>query len=300
MRFIVWFLAGLVLALPSMAEAARGIPVVRGTEAHLSPVAIDAIPVDAGKPLSLCHLYEVDTIYYLGAWMTSNGYVLSEDQCQGTRYFNDPALISSAFSSGLLDGVPETPAFTIRQYAEGYTIWGIGALLMLIVLLKKILSGSSRAAPAARGSRRMQERMEVLGLPDNAVFRFIDAMLHAAKADGTAQPEEVDYIRRKAIEIAQLDYSDEHIAWAIDHTDKLKGPRDFERFGRGLSPEQARMVLRAALAVIAADGTMTRKERRFVAQLTAGLRLDLEEVHRILDAHHGPVEQPGTTAVAAE
>ena len=265
----------LATVLPNLA-AARGIPIYYGTEEAMSYVASTDIGGAGSKPLALCHYYSTRTVYGLGWWLDSNGYVLSDSDCQGQSYINNPALIQQAFASAALADVPAEPVFTLRQRAEGHTWFGIGGLVLLVLILKRaIASGGARKS-------RMEERMEVLGLPDNAVFRFIDAMLHAANADGRADPAEIDFIRAKATEITQLDYAPDHIAWAINHTDKLKSPRDFQRFGRGLTPEQARMVLRAALAVVAADGYMSRKERRFISQLTSGLMLDAQEVDRIL------------------
>ena len=71
---------------------------------------------------------------------------------------------------------------------------------------------------------------------------------------------------------------------------------DFARFGEGLTNEQARMVLRAALAVVAADGIMSRPERRYISQLTDGLGLSAEDVDDIL----GPeLTEPGMPVAAA-
>lgn len=282
LRFVLPLLGLLAFAIPEPAEA-RGIPIVRGTDEALSYVATMPAGATGGKPLALCHYYETNTLYWLPFWISSNGYVLSDSDCTGQSYIDDPALIAQAFASGALDGVPQTPGFSLRERAEGHVWFGIGALILFAAFVRRRLATGGRP----RRSSKMEERMEVLGLPDGPVFRFIDAMLHAANADGRADPAEIAYIREKAIEIAQLDYSAEHIEWAISNTDRLKSARDFARFGEGLTEPQARMVLRAALAVVAADGFMSSPERRFIAQLTRALELEDDEVHRILSAANG-------------
>ncbi|MEM1272908.1 MAG: DUF533 domain-containing protein [Pseudomonadota bacterium] len=288
MRFVLSALALVGLLLPQQADA-RGIPIYYGTEQQMEFVTNTEIASSGSKPLALCHLYETNTLYSLGYWMRSNGYVLSDSSCDGQSYIDDPALIQASFANGAIPaGIPTSPGFSILQRAEGHAALGIGALIVLVVLVVRM----GRSGMPRRKSR-MEERMEVLGLPEGAMFRFIDAMLHAANADGKAQPEEVEFIRAKATEVTQLDYTAEHIEWAVNHTDKLRSPRDFQRFGRGLTPEQARMVLRAALAVVAADGQMSRSERRFISQLTAGLMLDPQDVQRILGDRPGGM-QPAT------
>ena len=277
LRFALPVLGLLAFAIPEPAEA-RGIPIVRGTEEAMSFVATMPAGAQGGKPLALCHYFETNTLYWLSYWISSNGYVLSDSDCQGQTYIDDPALIAQAFASGALAGIPQQPSFTLRQRAEGHVWFGIGALLLLAVFVRRAIASGAR--PNRRS--KMEERMEVLGLPDGPVFRFIDAMLHAANADGRADPAEIAYIREKATEIAQLDYSNEHIEWAISNTDRLKSARDFARFGTDLTEPQARMVLRAALAVVAADGYMSRPERKFIAQLTTALDLEEGEVNRIL------------------
>lgn len=283
MRFALPILAALALWLPTMAEAGRGIPIVRGSEQHMAFVSQTDIRMGGGKPMALCHFYETHTVYWIALYTESYGYVLSDSDCEGSGYFDSPTLIAEAFANGQIpQDVPQTASLPLTAMVMGHAWIAIGGVLFLGWLISR-----RGGITIVQRRSRLEERMEVLGLPDGPVFRFIDAMLHAANADGRAQPEEVDYIRDKATEIAQLEYTPEHIEWAIGHTDRLRSPRDFQRFGRGLTPEQARVVLRAALAVVAADGSMSRAERRFIAQLTSGLMLDAQEVDRILGTAPG-------------
>lgn len=290
MRVLALALVAALLLTPGAAEADRGIPIVRDSVAHLDFVAETGLTSRVGQPLSLCHAYRAERLYWLGLWMTSDGYVLSDTACTGPEVIDDEVMIAQAFSFGQVpDGVSRMPRFSLVQNATGHAWILIGAALLATMIIRRAIR-----AGLLRRKSRVEERMEVLGLPDGAIFRFIDAMIHAASADGKAQTEEVEFIRDKATEVAQLEYSAEHIEWAIGNADRLKSPRDFQRFGRGLTPEQSRMVLRAALAVVAADGQMTRAERRFIAQLTAGLMLDPADVDRIL----GPQDATGGAALA--
>ncbi|MBF9035306.1 DUF533 domain-containing protein [Rhodobacterales bacterium HKCCE2091] len=286
MRFLVPVAAALAVLLPSAASAAR-IPIPRVIEEHLDLVSPTLITGFDGKPLALCHYYETQTVFSIGLWMSSNGYVLSDSDCEGAGYIDDPALIAQAFEDGRIPGdVPATPAFTPVQYVKGFALIGVAIALVLLRILTSMRNRATAVRPARR--TREDERREVLGIENTAVFRVVDAMLHAAKADGRAQPEEIAYIRAKATELAQLDYTDEHVTWALKHTEKLRKPSDFKRFGHGITPEQARVVLRAALAVVAADGKMTKPERRYISQLSVGLDLGPDEIDHILGDSYLP------------
>lgn len=274
-RLLFPILALLALLMPGTA-AARDVPIVRGTVEALEFVTETTLPM-AGARLSLCHYTTTDTLYGLGVWTVSQGYVLSDAGCQGGSFFDDPQRIAAGFANGQIPaGTPETARFTAMQVMTGFTIpLGVAALLGLLVL-RRLLSLVGRRRP------RAIDRMEVLGLEDGPTFRFIDLMLHAANADGRAQPEELAYIKEKAKAVSGLDYEDAHIEWAITHTDRIKSRRDFRRFGEGLSVEQKRVMLRGALAVLAADHHMSRTERGFVANLTQALGLLREDVDNIL------------------
>ncbi|MEM9319641.1 MAG: DUF533 domain-containing protein [Pseudomonadota bacterium] len=273
MRFVLSLIGLLAFAFPQHA-AADGM--ARGVKTSLAFVADTYITSSRGASFALCHRYEMRTLLGLGYGLTSHGYVLSEAQCQGQAYVENPVIVGAAFASGAVRGTPREPEFTLQEQLFGHAWFVICGVLVAALLLRI-------AGARFFGRSQMAERMEVLGLSDTPVFRFIDAMLHAANADGKAQQQEIDFIRDKATEIAQLEYSAEHIEWAIEHTDQLKGVRDFQRFGRGLTPPQARVVLRAALALVAADGEMSQSEQRFISQLTKGLMLDPAEVTRILE-----------------
>lgn len=258
-----------------MAEA-RGIPIVRSEAQQLSFVAETNIPGPGGDALSLCHYHTVHSVYWVPRWSTSQGYVLSDTGCEGTGYFDMPGVIEASFANGEMpDGVPATPRFTPMQIVTGFT-WPLG--LGFLVLL----SAATRLRSNRRYKSQSAERMEVLGLEDGPTFRFIDAMLHAANADGEAQQEEVEFIKAKAIEVTGLAYTNEHISWAITHTDRFKRKADLERFGKGLTVDQKRMVLRAALAVVASDQHMSRSEKKFIELLTQGLKLGKNDLQEIL------------------
>lgn len=281
LRLAISVLALGLMNLPLAAEA-RGIPIVRGETHHLEFVSETTIPAPTGGQLSLCHRYETHSIYWVNGWSSSNGYVLSDTACEGTGYYDMPDAITAGFANGQIpEGVPATPQFSVTQIASGFT-WplAIGFLVFVAVVL--------RASSNRRYNTQSAERMEVLGLEDGPTFRFIDAMLHAANADGQAQQEEVDYIKAKAIEVTGLNYTDEHISWAITHTDRFKNKHDFERFGKGLTVDQKRMVLRAALAVVASDHNMSGAEKKFIERLTQGLKLGQSDLQEILQGGSAP------------
>ena len=275
-RWLIITLALVVLG-PQAAQA-RGIVIVRGEVQNLAHVADTTIPAPNGGTFALCHRYTTNTVYWIAFSSSSEGYVLSDFRCDGSFYYDNPEMIAAGFANGQIPaGVPQTPRFTPLQIATGFTwLLGLGALILFSIVMG--------AASARRYKTRSAERMEVLGLEDGPTFRFIDAMLHAANADGRAQPEEIAYIKATATDVAGLAYTDEHIEWAITHTDRFKHKRDFRRFGKGLNKDQKRAVLRGALAVVASDFHMSQSEKDFINGLTDGLGLGQRDVQEILQS----------------
>lgn len=234
-----------------------------------------------GNHFALCHAVETQAFMGMGMWIVSDGYVLSETNCDGQSARENPGLINVAFAAGALNGTPREPVLSMRQRVEGHALFGILGLIAIAGLGWRI----SRRGPAqlAEGAAsRRNERKEVLGLEDETVFRFIDVMLHAASVDDTPSAEQIEYIRVRAIEMTEVDYTDDHIEWAASQTEKLNDAADFAQFGTDLDQEQSRLMLRAAMAVLAADGDMTIKERKFVKLLSEGLGLGEAEARYLL------------------
>lgn len=261
-------------AAPAVAQSAT---FERVETQELAFVAQTAIPSREGQTFDLCHLYQTQTLNGFGLWRSSVGYVLSENGCQGSAYYDNPAQIAFGFASGqIAEDVPPNARLSAMDVVTGFTIPLAMACLALLALVSRFFVGRPAKSQAA-------ERMEVLGLEDGPTFRFIDAMLHAANADGRVKREEIVYIREKATDLTGLDYADEHIEWAITHTDRFRKRKDFKRFGAGLTEDQKRVVLRGALAIVASDQHMSRAEKAFIERLTDGLNLRDTDLHAILD-----------------
>lgn len=276
MRFRSTMIA-VCLAATGFVSPALAAPFGLDSVENLTPVAETEIRrTDTGRPMTLCHLTTTSELQGVPVWLSSKGYVLSENSCLGQRYFDMPEAISAGFANGDISAdIPPSPQLSPIERLRGQGPVAFAALFLSFILLKLIFR---------RRTPRIVQRQEVLGLSNGPVFRFIDVMLHAANADGAPKPEEIAYIRAKATELTQLEYSDDHIAWAIERTEKLRSPRDFAIFSHGLTPDQSKVVLRAALAVVAADGKMSRDERRFISQLTTSLALNPKEIEKVMQA----------------
>ncbi len=234
-----------------------GIPHI--TEQELWPVA----SVVDGSGLTVCHLVEERSIAYVPYWITSQGYVLSDTGCADGSYRTFTAPISELKGAGLLPAdMPETPSFTTVERLKGHAALVIGG----------VLAAFGGIATAMRGRRR-SVRLEILGIEDGPVFKMIDAMCHAAKADGHCDPAEVAYIRDVARELTQLDFQDEHLEAVIERADKLGHAKDFQQFGKGLTPSQKSMILEGVLSVVLADGEMDRREKVFLDRMVIGIGL---------------------------
>ena len=278
-RLLMSVLAITAIVLPQTA-AASGLFSSAQETVYVDNTYITSV---GGRRLALCHQYEAQTLFGLGVGLTSQGYVLSETACLAPPTRENPGLINVAFASGALAGTPREPAFTPRQWIEGHAFFAVaGAFVLGLVGAMFALFGRKGRKGAEQASSRVEERREFLGLPDGLEFRAVDAMLHAAHAASSPSEEQIALIVERAGEITEMDYTRDHIDWVICLNDRLETATAFSRFGEGLTPEQAAMVLRHAVEVVTVNGAMFPTERRFIADLSAGLGLEQGQTDGIL------------------
>jgi uncharacterized tellurite resistance protein B-like protein len=277
-----------VIALTPKAQA-QGASLF-GTKEQMSYVAATKMSAPGGAPFSLCHLTRKSHVLYLGYWRASLGYVLSDAGCDaGAAFYQiDAQGVGDARAAGLLPRTtPDTARMSLPDLVTGFA--GLG-------LLAALLAGLSGARLMRR--RNLMIRQEILNISDPAVFGFIDAMCHAARADQRTGDDEIAHILHVARDLTGLDYTEAHIRAAIVHCPRLSQAHDFRRFGRGMTLGQRQMILQGALAVVAADGDMAPAEKRFLKAMAKGMGLAKPEVEAVVARAFARLRSPAGAGLA--
>lgn len=259
----------LALALTSQAEARRGIG--GGTAEILDFVAQTQIPVNGGadKMMALCHLIKKYHVVYLPVWYQSEGYVLSDNACAGESYFSITAeQLAAARKDGLIAAdIPEVAKLTSQEEMTPW-LWGALVAFGVLMFIRQMI-------------RTVARRREIGGASD-AVIRLVDAMCHAAKADGRIDAREIAAIQMIALRLTGTEYPEANIRRMIDLSKARLTPAQFAAFGKGLGVAQKELVMQAVLMVLGADGEIAKKEQGFINGLANGLKITQPQFQRIL------------------
>ncbi len=270
MRFLILSAIAIMVSLFSTGEAqAKRAGGVWGTSEQLSLVAETQLTNDQGQLLSLCHLTEKTHIIFAGVWRSSMGYALATNKCDADSYY---AVNAEQLALGQVVGeypkdLPAQPAMSIGDMISGF--WGLCALIVLFAF-----AGIKWAGRSARTSKR---KAEMKGAAPAAI-KAIDAMCHAAKADGKLDDSEIALMSDIAKQMTGETFDEPRIRRMYDLAEEKPTEHQFASFGRGLSPDQKRMVLQAVLMVIGSDGDLDKRETDFVQKLAHGLKISGPEV----------------------
>ncbi|WP_170762240.1 DUF533 domain-containing protein [Ruegeria lacuscaerulensis] len=250
------------------AQARRGGG-VWGTAEQMSLIAQTEIEDNAGQKLALCHLTKKTHVIFAGIWRSSKGYVLAPNGCDSDSYYN---LTAEKLELGKALGdfpsdLPEQPVMSTADMLSGF--WGLGAIAVLLIL--------AGIKTAGRSARKRQRHAEFGGVPP-AALQVMDAMCHAAKADGKLDASEVAIMADIAKQITGATFEEARIRRMFEMAEANPTDAQFIAFGRGLTTDQKRMVLQATLMVVGADGHLDQKESVFVQKLARGLLIHPDEV----------------------
>lgn len=268
LRLVALLATGYLVLGSQPAEA--GLPFGRYTS--LTQVAV--LKTGATDVL-LCEARRTYHLAFIPAHRTMLPSAIAQGTCsvEAIATVATPEIIQMLHAQNLIPAdVTHHPRLSLSDLVIGHSLPLILLVLLAFVHLRSLQAGQKRAA-----------RLEILGIQDPGTFAFIDAMCHAAIADGRASDEEIEYIQGVARDLTGLDYSDEHIRTAIDYCERLSRAAHFAQFGEDLSLGQRQMVMRGVLSVVMADGTLSRKEKAFVSNLVKGLKLSPSTVEAMLD-----------------
>lgn len=240
-----------------------------GTMEQLSFIAETDITSDAGKPLALCHLTEKRHVLFAGVWRSSIGYALAENNCDADRFYH---LDTERFQLGQVLGefpedLPLEPKMSAADMISGF--WGLGVIVLVLVFA---------AVKKLKQSKRKAQRRSEMGSIHPAALQAMDAMCHAAKADGRLDASEIAMMADIAKQMTGDTFDEARIRRMFDMAEAKPTDAQFAAFGKGLSAEQKRMVLQATLMIVGADGNLDKQENIFVQKLARGLSISLDEV----------------------
>lgn len=258
---------GLSLIAANPAHAARGA-VPGGTSYDLTPVAdISA----GGASITICHYTQMDHILWIGYWLTSKGYVLSDNGCTDTSYYDMPAgFWQASVAAGVIPAdLPETPRFTMKQWIVGFGwFWIFGIVAAFMGLTK--LRNPRRRTPAALADR------------------MLTAMCIVARADGYIDGEETKAIRYAYGKLTGKTLDDLTIQAALSRATEA----DIATLAAGLNENGRQTVMRAALLVACVDGEIQEAEHRVISLMSRALVVPAPQIRTMLAGFAGMLNPP--------
>lgn len=278
MRVLIFCAAALTFTLIFGDEAqARRSGGAWGTSEQMSLIHDTQITDDKGQTLSLCHLTKKTHIMFAGVWRSSLGYAMAVNKCDADRYYpvNAQQLALGKTLGDFPQSLPEQPVLSVNEMISGF--WGLAAIVLLLGI-----AGVKWAGRSARTNKRVAEMKGAAP----AAIKAMDAMCHAAKADGSLDDSEIALMADIAQQMTGETFDQQRIRRMYDLAEDKPTDQQFTSFGRGLTPDQKRLVMQAVLMVVGADGRLDRRETAFVQKLAQGLRINAEEVKSLFHSMH--------------
>lgn len=271
--------AFLLTSFATQAEARRGGGY--STAQELLFVA----PTELGtpdKPLALCHLVETNSVIFVNFWRSMQGYAIAENGCQTDSYYDfDAEGLKLAQAAGAIDAdIPSVPKLSLAEIAGGF--WGFGAIGLLLIFA---------ALKAAKAAARKKQRLALMANGSKGAKAILDAMCHAAKADGHVDPSEIATIKSVAEQMTGETFADETVKQMTDLANAGLNDAGYSALIKGCSKEEQLDMMRGVLLVVAADGQFAGKEKEFVGGLAKAMKMAPDIVTSLLAEITAPKTQ---------
>ena len=283
MRFPVLTVAATAAAVSLLsadpAEARRG----GGSSSQKMLFVADTEIVIDGKPHTLCHLVEDSGVLFVPLFRTLEGYALAENRCDTDSYYAmEPADIADAKAQGLIPAdVPDEPVLSLAQKASGF--WGWAIILGFV---------GFAGMGALKTRKRRAERQGLMGDIPPSAMAILDAMCHAAKADGHIADEEVREIAEIAERMTGQRFDPADVRRMADLAEADPSDKDVKRLTAKLMPDEQGLLMKAVLTVVASDGQLAGKEQALVGKLAGAMKMSGEQVSALLAEVVGAQQQP--------
>ena len=158
---------------------------------------------------------------------------------------------------------------------------GWGEALMSAVIISGVLALAAHLIRERLRTRRREMRREISGLGNGPRFRVVDAMTHALMPERhLSQPR-----LARAVEIARdttdMGYTKDHLTEMAARSDYLILPWDFRWMRDGLDLSEKLVIFNSVAAVMLADGSIVRRDRRLLRAIASGLRLKARDLRHL-------------------
>jgi len=261
--------AALLTSMATQAEARHGGYSTTEQLVYVSPTEFE----DDDGPLALCHFVETYSVIFINFWRSTQGYALAGNNCNTDSYYDLSAVeLKTAQTSGMISAdIPSEPKLSIKSLAEGF--WGLGALALLLLFAGlKIMQVQKRKA----------QRMALMRGATPGAQAILDAMCHAAKADGYVAPSEVEMIKRAAEQMTGESLALEDVKRMASLAEESLDLKGHKRLIKGRTKHEQLDMMRGVLLVVAADGRLDGKENKFVGGLAQAMNMDSQTVQALL------------------
>lgn len=260
--------AAFLIGMADPAEARRG----GGKSQDMLFVAPTKIERD-GTSLALCHLVNDRSVLFINVTRSIEGYVLAPDKCVGESYFPMSVQdMTAAKRAGLIDiSIPSEPKLSTNAMVSGH--WGLALIAGALGFL---------GLGAVNASKRRKQRRSMMGNASPAAMAVLDAMCHAAKADGYVSPSEVAEITDAAQKMTDEQFDPRQVQRMAQLAEANPSDKDFKRLVGGRTPAEKDVMMKGVLMVVAADGRLDGKEQQFVGKLAQAMMMSGQQVQQIL------------------
>lgn len=267
--FTLLMALGVQLFTAQDADARRG---GAGYTQALEFVAMTSVDAQNGSPLALCVLVQTQTAMSISYWRSEKGYALAENRCEVDQFLPVNAeQLQLLKAEGVVPAhVPATP-----QVDTGLAL-PMWAWVVLAVVLGAAGLGWKRKAA------RKSQRGALMGNASPAAVAILDAMCHAAKADGEISPSEIAEIAHAAQEMTGEAIDPKAVAEMAQLAEGALVDRDFKRLVAGRTEVEREVMMRAVLYVSVADGTLDGKEQTFVGKLAGAMKMPGDRIQQLL------------------
>ncbi len=262
----------LIIAITLMsadpAEARR-----RGSTAQEMIFVSDTKVQIEGKSYALCQLVETKSVFFVNLFRDLEGYVLAPNKCIAERYITitEKDLAEAKAQGAVPESVPAVAKLSTKDMIMGHWGW---------LLVLAVIGFAGMGYFKTRGRRKA--RVELMQGANPTATAILDAMCHAAKADGIIAPEEVAEIQKVASEMTGHNFETAAVAQMAELAEATPSDKEFKRFAKGLTPAEKELMMKGVLMVVASDGQLEGKEQAFVGKLGGALKMPGDQINAML------------------
>lgn len=261
-------IAAITIASANPAEARR-----RGSSTQEMIFVSDTKVEIEGQSYALCQLVETNSIFFINLFRSLEGYVLAPNKCIAERYIaiSDKDLADGKAQGAIPESVPAVAKLSTKDMIMGHWGW---------LLILAVVAFAGMGYFKTRGRRKA--RIELMQGANPTATAILDAMCHAAKADGVIAPEEVAEIQKVASEMTGHNFEAATVKQMADLAEGDPSDNEIKRFAKGLNPAEQELMMKGVLMVVASDGQLEGKEQAFVGKLGAALKMSGDQINALL------------------